>query len=166
MWTKKFFHFFLTLLVLFALETVSAHAQLTFIKPAPTGISTNQDISQTVLLVSQWIINILGGVAILALIYGGARYIIAAGNEKEVEKAKEVIKYSVIGLVLVILSFTIASTINNIFLTRDNTNARACYCQSHPDPSDPTSQICTTTPISGTPSGCDNTLACDSSQCQ
>ncbi len=98
----------------------------------PTGISTATDISDIILIVSQWIIDIVGAVAVLALIYGGFTYVIAAGNEKEVEKAKEIIKYSIIGLVIVIISFTIVSSVNALFPTSDSgANNIHCQCDEH-----------------------------------
>lgn len=52
---------------------------------------------------------------VLALIANGIRYIVAFGNEEQVEKAKNGVYYSILGLVILLLAFTIASTINYIF---------------------------------------------------
>ena len=52
---------------------------------------------------------------VLALIANGIRYIVAFGNEEQVEKAKHGVYYSILGLVILLLAFTIASTINYIF---------------------------------------------------
>ncbi len=98
------------LLALFA-----AHAQIDIKGGVPPQLSKDDSVIKTVTRVGQWIVDILGVLSIASLIYAGFRYILAAGNEKEVEKAKELIKYTIIGLVVVILAFTIISTINNLF---------------------------------------------------
>ena len=67
------------------------------------------------------IINILlaitGILAVLFLIIGGIRYITAAGNEDQVETAKENIKHAVIGLIIVILSFVVVRIIVNALIS-------------------------------------------------
>lgn len=68
------------------------------------------------------IFNFIFGMAfalvVLALIANGIRYIAAFGNEEQVEKAKNGVYYSIMGLVLLIISYTIAATINFIFAGR------------------------------------------------
>lgn len=64
-------------------------------------------------------INFLTGiaalVALLALIWGGIRLVIAFGDEKAVSEAKQIIKWSVIGLAVVILSFVIVNQVVEVF---------------------------------------------------
>lgn len=68
------------------------------------------------------IFNFIFGMAfalvVLALIANGIRYIAAFGNEEQVEKAKNGVYYSIMGLVLLIIAYTIAATINFIFAGR------------------------------------------------
>ena len=53
--------------------------------------------------------------ATLALIANGIRYIAAFGNEDQIEKARKGLLYSIIGLAILILAYTIASTVDVIF---------------------------------------------------
>jgi len=57
--------------------------------------------------VSQWILGIVGSLALLMFIYGGLMFIISSGNSEKVTKAKEIIIGAVIGLVIVFTSYMI-----------------------------------------------------------
>jgi len=93
---------------------VAASAQLT----APDRGSTNlPDLtgSQGLKGLLMSIINIAllfaGLIAVLFLIIGGYRYIVSAGNEEAAEKAKKTIQNAIIGLVVIILSYTLVTVI-------------------------------------------------------
>ncbi len=103
--------------VIIALGFVALPAHADLLPPdPPKEVAKNYgDISDVIAKVSQWIVNITATVAVLGIIYGGFSYITAAGNEKQAEHAKEIIKFTVIGTVVIILAFTIISTLNKIF---------------------------------------------------
>jgi hypothetical protein len=50
---------------------------------------------------------IIGAVAVIMLIFGGIRYTISAGREKEVEAAKNTILYAIIGIVVAFLAYAV-----------------------------------------------------------
>lgn len=56
------------------------------------------------------------GIATLGLIANGIRYVAAFGNDEQVEKAKNGVYYSILGLVILLLALTITATINYIFV--------------------------------------------------
>jgi hypothetical protein len=58
--------------------------------------------------------SIIGALAFLFLVIGGLRYITASGNPESVQKAKNQIQYSLIGLVITAL----ASVIVNFVIDR------------------------------------------------
>ena len=62
-----------------------------------------------------FILSLAFSMAVLSLIANGIRYIVAFGNEDQIEKAKNGVFYSVLGLAILILAYTIAATINYIF---------------------------------------------------
>jgi hypothetical protein len=62
-------------------------------------------------------LGIAGILAILFLIYGGFRYITSAGNEEQAETAKKIILNSIIGIVVIILSYTIITVIANALIS-------------------------------------------------
>jgi uncharacterized membrane protein YidH (DUF202 family) len=49
----------------------------------------------------------LGGVAVLFLVVGAFRYIISNGDQAQIQRAKNTILYSVVGIVVSLLAFTI-----------------------------------------------------------
>lgn len=66
------------------------------------------------------LINVLlliaGTLAVLFLIIGGFRYITAHGNEEQAEGAKKTILHSIIGLIVIILSFVIVNVISRALI--------------------------------------------------
>ncbi len=61
-----------------------------------------------------WILGIVVSLAILFLIIGGLMYITSAGDEERIKKAKNIILYAVVGLGVVILSWSIITELKDI----------------------------------------------------
>jgi hypothetical protein len=100
-------------LLLFA--PVVALAQLR--PPAIEGSTNLPDLSngQGVIGLSEYIINILlafaGIIAVVFLIIGGYQYIVSAGNAESAEAAKKTIQNAVIGIIIIILSYTVVRVV-------------------------------------------------------
>ena len=60
------------------------------------------------------LIKMVGVVAIVFLVIGGFRLVVAAGNDNEIQKAKSMIQYAVIGLVVVLLAYIIVAAVQGI----------------------------------------------------
>jgi hypothetical protein len=60
------------------------------------------------------LLYVIGAVSVLMIIYGGIRYTISGGNEKDVLAAKNTIMYAIIGVIVALLAFAIV----NFVLTR------------------------------------------------
>ncbi len=56
---------------------------------------------------------VAGALAVLFVIIGGYQYITAAGNEEQSEKGKKTLVSSIIGVVLIILSYVIINVVVN-----------------------------------------------------
>lgn len=50
---------------------------------------------------------IIGALSVIMLIYGGIRYTISGGEQKNVEAAKNTILYAIIGIIVAVLAFAI-----------------------------------------------------------
>lgn len=102
--------FFMLALVALPLLT---HGQ--FLPPDGGGIGVAEDVTITGFLIRiiQILLAIAGLIAVLFLIVGGFRYITAGGNEETTEAAKKTITNSIIGIVVIILSFVIVRVISN-----------------------------------------------------
>lgn len=68
-------------------------------------------VSALALAILNILLSFVGILAVLFIIIGGIRYIIAHGNEEQAESAKQTIYHAIIGLVIVILSFAIIRAI-------------------------------------------------------
>jgi threonine/homoserine/homoserine lactone efflux protein len=61
--------------------------------------------------ITQLAMGILGGLAIIFLIYGGIQMAYSRGNAKNVERARETILYAAVGLALAISAYAIVGFI-------------------------------------------------------
>ncbi len=64
-----------------------------------------------ILNIVNFILIFLGLIAVIMIIYGGITYVTSAGNNENVEKAKKIIMYAIIGIIIVLISFALVNTI-------------------------------------------------------
>ena len=62
----------------------------------------------------QWIVAVAGIVAVIFVVYGGISYITSAGDPNKLQKAKNIILYALIGLVIVALAEIITAFVSNL----------------------------------------------------
>ena len=55
------------------------------------------------------VLFIAGALAVIMIIYGSIRFMTAHGNEKQVESARLIVTYSVIGLIIAILAYALVN---------------------------------------------------------
>lgn len=63
------------------------------------------------LTIINFFLGFLGLIAVIMIIYAGVLYVTAAGAEDQTGKAKKIIMYAIIGLLIVLLSWAIVNTI-------------------------------------------------------
>lgn len=71
------------------------------------------DLRTSVIKLVQFVLGLMGLIAVVLIIYGGIIWMTAAGNEQRVEKAKQIITSAAIGLVVIILSWAIVIFVVN-----------------------------------------------------
>ena len=76
-------------------------------------LSTNS-FEALVMGIINWILGIVVSLAILFLIIGGLMYIVSAGDEERIKKAKNIILYAIVGLGVVVLSWSIITELKDI----------------------------------------------------
>ena len=64
-----------------------------------------------VLTIVNFFLTFLGLLAVVMIIYGGFLYVSSAGNEENVNKAKKILLYAVLGIVIIIVSFALVNTL-------------------------------------------------------
>jgi Type IV secretion system pilin len=75
-----------------------------------TGNDSNcglNDMLQLGVNIANWILGIVGAVALLFFVYGGFVFILSAGNEEKVKEGKTILMNAIIGLVIVFASYLI-----------------------------------------------------------
>ncbi|MCX7779210.1 MAG: hypothetical protein N2259_03155 [Patescibacteria group bacterium] len=80
-------------------------------------LPTNVDLPGLVFSIIRYILGFLGVVAVVVIIIGGFMWMTAAGNEEKVAKAKKVLVQGLIGLVIVMLAFAIATFVMSMIRT-------------------------------------------------
>lgn len=94
-----FISFFLTIFVAGnpSLATVSNST----LNPAPlnAGVPTGTDFRQVILKITNYLLYLIGSVAVLFIVFAGFNYITSGGDEKKIEKAKQILLYAIIGLI-------------------------------------------------------------------
>lgn len=63
------------------------------------------------LTIVNFFLTFLGLLAVVMVIYGGFMYVGSAGNPETVEKAKKILLYAAIGIIVIIVSFALVNTI-------------------------------------------------------
>ena len=72
-------------------------------------LSKPDGLSNTLKNATNTILFIAGALAVIMIIYGSIRFMTAHGNEKQVESARLIVTYSVIGLIIAILAYALVN---------------------------------------------------------
>lgn len=103
---KTYLNIFLVFIFTFFAFSASA---ITF--DPPTSMNTTQDL---VASITNWLLGVTSGIVILFLIIGGIMYMTSRGNQEGIDRGKKIITYSVIGLVVILISYSIITALNKI----------------------------------------------------
>jgi len=74
----------------------------------PTADATEGKILSVVGNIIQAFLSLFGIIFMILVIYGGYKWMIASGREEEVKQAKDIIRAAVIGLIIVVMAYTIS----------------------------------------------------------
>lgn len=77
-------------------------------------IDNAPNISQLLLKVLNFFLEIFGIIAIISIIISGVLYLVSAGDENRIEKAKKMFLYSIIGIVAALGGMIIVKTISGL----------------------------------------------------
>lgn len=92
----------------FATSLISDDDNPAAIAGATGGEGSIRELIQTIL---NFALGFLGFVATIMVIYGGFLYVTSAGNDDAVGKAKNILLYSIIGIVIILISFALINTV-------------------------------------------------------
>ncbi len=74
-------------------------------------IGENVSLRQYILNVLNFVLSFLGLIAVAAIVYAGFLYVTSGGDDSANEKAKKIVIYAVIGILLILAAFAIVNTI-------------------------------------------------------
>ncbi len=101
--------------VLFASQALAQGSA--FFDNPQTGAAPNVvaqgTLGQNVTNIINFFLGLLGLIAVAFLIYAGVLMVTAGGNDEQVGQAKKVITYAVIGIVIILLSYTIVTFVTS-----------------------------------------------------
>ncbi len=80
---------------------------------ASTGLSDSSPWTIIVNVIN-WLMGIIGIIAILMFVVSGWMYLSAGGDEKKTEDAKGIIKYTIIGIAIALTAFIIVRLVANL----------------------------------------------------
>jgi len=83
---------------------------------AYTGLS-GQDLRITIANIIRTAMGLLGIIAVLIILYGGFRWMTAAGDDTKVGDARKIITAGIIGLIIIISAYAIASFVVSNLVT-------------------------------------------------
>jgi len=90
------------------------------LQPAPVPANTApQDLPTVIMNIINYILGLVGIIALAYFIYGGFRYITAGGNEDTIAEAKRILSSSIIGIIIIgvaaaVVNFVIGAITGNI----------------------------------------------------
>ena len=78
--------------------------------------SNQQDAMPIISVIINVVIGLIGLVAVIMIIVGGIMYTSSQGNPDKVKQAKDIILYSIVGLVVALLAFAVVNfVLTNVF---------------------------------------------------
>lgn len=86
---------------------------------APEGSDRSAVGNIVMQMIAGSLIFVAGPLAVMMLAWGGLRYVTSHGDQNQMEEAKKTITWAIIGLVVIILSFAIVTSVINILAATD-----------------------------------------------
>ena len=126
----------------FAAEDICKNSKVSEAVKDAAGCNGNTDkdaAGNLIVNIINWVMGILGFVAVIAIIIGGVQYMTSTGDPGKVKKAKDTILYAVIGLIIIIFA---AAIVNFVIdgVTKNNSSAPKEEEQQTAPASNPTPQ--------------------------
>ncbi len=81
--------------------------------PFNSGIASEKTLSGLISTILKILLTLAGVIAVVFIIIGGFRYMTAGGNAEQAEKGRQSLINAIIGLVVIILAYTIVTVITN-----------------------------------------------------
>jgi len=101
---KKYFILITILITVFAISYVSCAADTV---PLPNPLEGHDDIPILVGKIIQYVLGILGILALVMFIYGGLTWMTSGGATEKIKKGKDTLVWAILGLALIFFSYAL-----------------------------------------------------------
>ncbi|MBP6929864.1 MAG: hypothetical protein KBB77_02915 [Candidatus Moranbacteria bacterium] len=81
----------------------------------------NTSISTLMTNLMNWLLGIVGFLAVIGFVISGILYLTAAGDDDQITKAKSAMMYSIIGVIVALLGFVVLTAAKTFFVGDSNT---------------------------------------------
>jgi Na+-driven multidrug efflux pump len=81
---------------------------------AQTG-QTLETLTQKATKIANYALGIIGLIAVFIILYSGFLFMTSGGEEEGTDKAKNYLKYGIIGLIVAALAFSVVGFVDNLF---------------------------------------------------
>ncbi|MFZ1627079.1 MAG: hypothetical protein WAT81_04720 [Candidatus Moraniibacteriota bacterium] len=88
-------------------------AMLGWVAAPPVGVGTSLTLIEIANNVLNFLLAIIGVVAIIMLVVGAFMYLTAAGDEDRIDTGKKIVKYSIIGITIALASLLLVRQVAN-----------------------------------------------------
>jgi len=78
------------------------------------GLTSSRSVSELIFNVIDLLLFFAGAVAVIFVIIGGYQYITSNGNDEAAEKGRKTFTNAIIGVIVIVLSYTIIYVITNL----------------------------------------------------
>jgi type IV secretory pathway VirB2 component (pilin) len=106
--------YFLTILLVTTLLVLLGLVSKTALAADFSDVAQIKDLEIVLQRIITFMFGIAGAVAIIMIIIGGFRYMIASGDPKMTESAKHTVSFAVAGLIIVLLAFFVVNLVGNL----------------------------------------------------
>ncbi len=80
------------------------------------GSDSHNDVARSISQIIREIVKYVGVLAVLALTYGGFLFMTSFSEDEKVKKAKAIVQYSLIGVILSVAAYSIIDIVNELRL--------------------------------------------------
>jgi len=83
------------------------------LKDSKNKVIADEDITPAVIIgmVIKSFLGLLGGLALVMMVWGGFQWLTSAGNDEKVKKGTQTMMWAIIGMVVVLASYLLVSTV-------------------------------------------------------
>lgn len=79
-----------------------------------TGLAKKENVADIIASLITWLLGLSALLAMGVLVWGGIMYIMSLGDEGRAGKAKQIIMYAIIGVIIILMSFVIISFVKTL----------------------------------------------------